>query len=482
MVWETIIGLEVHAQLKTQSKLFSGAAISFGALPNSQTSFIDAGLPGTLPVLNHHAVIMAIQFGLAIEAKINNGSYFERKNYFYADLPKGYQISQFARPIVSDGQLRVLLSDGAEKKVPIMRAHLEEDAGKSLHEAKSLCTGIDLNRAGTPLLEIVTSPCFYSSEEAIAYLKTLHQLVRFLGICDGNMQEGSFRCDINISLRPKGTTTLGTRTEIKNLNSFRFIEKAIAYEQQRHQQLLESGEKIFQETRLFCPTTESTQILRTKENENDYRYFPDPDLLPIYISDNEIAKAKLAMPPLPRAIISSLRQNKEINEEDIYFLLSSPACYQFFRAVKKHGTASDKLIINWLKGNYAAALNEDKLSFENPPLSARRLASLLDHISNNNISGKIAKQLFAKLWNSEESVEEIMQREGYQSLNNDQALEAIVLEVIAQNPQQLAQYRAGKEKLLAFFVGQVMKQTKGQADPQKVSCLFNKHLMYPKNK
>lgn len=296
MAWDTVIGLEVHVQLRTKSKLFSGAATAFGAAANTQTCFIDAGLPGVLPVLNQQAVQMAIQFGLAINATINNYSYFERKNYFYPDLPKGYQISQFQRPIVANGYLNIEL-EGYEKRVEIVRAHLEEDAGKSLHEAHAQYTGIDLNRAGTALLEIVTAPCLTSAEEAVSYLKALHLLVRFLGICDGNMQEGSFRCDVNISLKPRGSEKLGTRSEIKNLNSFRFIEKAIRYEQARHQDLLESGQAIYQETRLYCPNSNTTQVMRSKENENDYRYFPDPDLLPIQILAQDLAEIKQAMPP-----------------------------------------------------------------------------------------------------------------------------------------------------------------------------------------
>ncbi|MBA3536376.1 MAG: Asp-tRNA(Asn)/Glu-tRNA(Gln) amidotransferase subunit GatB [Tatlockia sp.] len=476
MEWDTVIGLEVHAQLKTKSKLFSGAAANFGANPNSQTCYIDAGFPGTLPVLNQLAVKMAMQFGLAINADINNHSYFERKNYFYPDLPKGYQISQFQRPIVANGRLKIELSDGSEKDVVIDRAHLEEDAGKSLHEAHAQYTGIDLNRAGTPLLEIVTAPCLFSSEEALSYLKTLHLLVRFLGICDGNMQEGSFRCDVNISLKPKGSKQLGTRTELKNLNSFRFIEKAIAYEQNRQREVLESGGKIQQETRLYCPDTNMTQIMRSKENENDYRYFPDPDLLPIQIKPEDLQKIKQEMPILPETIKHRLKESGRLNHEDIQFLLSSKASYDFFNELKNASKADEKTIINWLKGSFAAALNEANLGFEKSPLSVSSFAPLLDYLSEQKISGSIAKQIFAKLWAGEGSVDEIIAKEGY-SLDNDESLfENLIHDVIEHHPQQVADYRAGKEKLLAFFVGQVMKETKGTAHPEQINRLLRKFL------
>ncbi|WP_028389562.1 Asp-tRNA(Asn)/Glu-tRNA(Gln) amidotransferase subunit GatB [Legionella fairfieldensis] len=476
MAWDTVIGLEVHAQLKTKSKLFSGAATTFGAKPNSQTSLIDAGLPGVLPVLNQQAVAMAIQFGMAIQAEINNHSYFERKNYFYPDLPKGYQISQYQRPIVSNGYLTIVTPDGNEKKVTIARAHLEEDAGKSLHDRHSNYTAIDLNRAGTPLLEIVTAPCLFSVMEAINYLKTLHLLVRFLGICDGNMQEGSFRCDVNISLKPQGSTTLGTRTELKNLNSFRFIEKAIAYEQARHQDLLENGQPIQQETRLYCPATDTTQVLRVKENENDYRYFPDPDLLPIVINRQDLEKIRQSMPTLPDQIKKTLKENKTLHEEDIHFLLSSPETYPFFHELKQISQVDEKIIVNWLRGPYTAFLNEANLDFTNPPVSAAALAPLLQQLANQTVSNKIAKQIFAKLWAGEGNVDEIMQKEGYTQLDDDQLLEDIVRNIINQYPQQTADYRAGKEKLLAFFVGQVMKQTQGRADPEQANRILRDYL------
>lgn len=476
MIWDTVIGLEVHAQLKTRTKLFSGASTEFGAKPNTQTCFIDAGLPGVLPVLNREAVLMAVQFGLAIHAEINNLSYFERKNYFYPDLPKGYQISQFQKPIVGKGQLDVDMGDGQTKTVNIDRAHLEEDAGKSIHEAHTAFTGIDLNRAGTPLLEIVTAPCLYSAAEAVNYLKTLHQLLRFLDICDGNMQEGSFRCDVNISLKPQGSDKLGTRTELKNLNSFRFIEKAIAYEQGRHQDVLESGQKIRQETRLFCPDSETTQVLRSKEDENDYRYFPDPDLLPIAITVEQLEQIKKELPPLPENIKANLQHSGNLHEDDIKFLLSDPAIYQFFKTVQVSCLAEEKMIINWLRGAYAASLNETNGSFENPPVPASELALLLNQLQQKKLSHNSARQVFKQLWNEGGSVEKIITELGNQSTDDLSQLETMVQSVITNNPQQVNEYRAGKEKLLAFFVGQVLKQCKGQANPEKITDLLKKHL------
>lgn len=476
MEWDTVIGLEVHVQLKTKSKLFSGASTAFGAAPNTQTCFIDAGFPGVLPVLNQEAVTMAIQLGLAIQADINDLSVFERKNYFYPDLPKGYQISQFQKPIVSNGKLAIILDDGCEKNIEIIRAHLEEDAGKSLHGVQQGLSGIDLNRAGTPLLEIVTAPCMYSSQEAVNYLKTLHQLVQFLGICDGNMQEGSFRCDVNISLKPKGSAILGTRTELKNLNSFRFIEKAIAYEQARHQDILESEQQIIQETRLYNPDTNSTHAMRDKENENDYRYFPDPDLLPIQITRFQIAEIKNNLPDLPKKIGTQLKNIPSLKEDDINFILSSPAIYQFYKEIKTLSTATEKTIVNWLKGPYSAALNEHYLTFATPKVSARTMSDLLNKLQDNTLSLNNARSLFAFLWSGEEDIDAIIQREGYQKTDDHVVLEDMIIQLIQQYPEQTAEYRAGKERLLAFFVGQIMKQTKGQANPELINSLLKKHL------
>lgn len=476
MNWQTVIGLEVHAQLSTRSKLFSGAATAYGAPPNAQTCFIDAGLPGVLPVLNQSAVVMAIQFGLAIQAEINDLSFFERKNYFYPDLPKGYQISQFQRPIVGNGHLDVEVDGFPLKRVHIDRAHLEEDAGKSLHDIHSHYTGIDLNRAGTPLLEIVTTPCLFSIEETIAYLKTLHQLLRFLGICDGNMQEGSFRCDVNLSLRPLGETKLGVRTELKNLNSFKFIEKAIAYEQMRHQDQLESGQPLVQETRLYCPNTNRTQVLRTKENENDYRYFPDPDLLPIQISENMLNDIKANMSPLPAEIRQRLLSDNQLSENDVDFLLTSPATVHFFDDVKRQTHAPQKTIVNWLKGTYAAVLNEHHLTFEAPPVSSSQLACLLNRLTDNVITTQIAKALFSTLLTQPGDIDELIAQSGYQQQNDNSLIEGIIKTIIESHPQQVADYKAGKDKLLSFFVGLVMKQTKGQADPGQINALLRKYL------
>jgi aspartyl-tRNA(Asn)/glutamyl-tRNA(Gln) amidotransferase subunit B len=477
MIWETVIGLEVHAQLKTRSKLFSGAATAYGARANSQTSFVDAGLPGVLPVLNQAAVQMAIQFGLAINAQINDLSFFERKNYFYPDLPKGYQISQFQRPIVQNGHVTIDTQHSKHKIVHIARAHLEEDAGKSLHDAHPMHTGIDLNRAGTPLLEIVTTPCLYSADEVVTYLKVLHQLLRFLDICDGNMQEGSFRCDVNISLRPQGEEQLGTRTEVKNLNSFRFIEKAILYEQRRHQDLLEMSQKIIQQTRLYSPDTDQTYAMRDKENENDYRYFPDPDLLPIRITSEDIAQIKENLPTLPMEIKHRLVYTDQLSEDDTEFLLSSPKLLQFYDEVKRFSSATAKMIVNWLKGPYLAALNEHGHSTDKPPVSAERLGCLLSRHLDGTISAKTAKIIFVELMQGEDSVDEIIAAGGYQQIHDNSLFENMIKSIIQQYPQQAADYRAGKEKLMAFFVGQIMKQTKGQGNPEQINALLRKYLV-----
>lgn len=476
MEWDIVIGLEVHVQLKTKSKLFSGASTAFGARSNTQACFIDAGFPGVLPVLNQEAVIMAVQFGLATEAEINEHSVFERKNYFYPDLPKGYQISQFQKPIVSNGKLVIPLDDNHTKEVIIVRAHLEEDAGKSLHGVHHGLSGIDLNRAGTPLLEVVTAPCLYSSQEAVSYLRTLHQLVQFLGVCDGNMQEGSFRCDVNLSIKPRGSEVLGTRTELKNLNSFRFIEKAIAYEAARHQDLLENGQHVVQETRLYNPDTNSTHTLREKENEHDYRYFPDPDLLPVSISSSRIAEIKDNLPDLPRAIRAELTKIASLKEEDIVFLLSAPAIYRFYKAINALSQAPEKMIVNWLKGQYAAALNNDHLSFETLPIPANTMADLLDKIHAGTLSLTNARSVFALLWAGEENIDAIIQREGYKKVENTAELDELIKSLLQQFPEQTAEYRAGKERLLAFFVGQIMKQTKGQANPEVINTLLKKYL------
>lgn len=475
MTWDTVIGLEVHAQLGTKSKLFSGASTCFGAEANTQTTFIDAGFPGTLPVLNKEAVRMAIQFGLAIEAEINDNSFFERKNYFYPDLPKGYQISQFQRPIIGKGHLDIESGEGQIKTVTIVRAHLEEDAGKSVHERADNLTGIDLNRAGTPLLEIVTAPCLFSAAEVLAYLKELRLLLLFLGICDGNMQEGSFRCDVNISIKPSGSDVLGTRVELKNLNSFRFIEKAIMYEQDRQQELLEQGLSVIQETRLYCPQSNRTKSMRSKEDENDYRYFPDPDLLPISIPAELLAELKSTLPPSPAMIRQNLR-HEGVLDDDIRFLLSSPAAYHFYLDVRKETKADNKLLINWLKGTYTAALNEAGLSFEQIVVPARTLAILLDHVHDKQLNQLVAKQIFTELWTNKESIDRLLANALAQKQHDSSSLEAIVKQVISQYPEQVTAWLQGKDKLLAFFVGQVMKQAAGQANPEQVNELLRKQL------
>lgn len=471
MIWQTVIGLEVHAQLSTRSKLFSNAPTQYGAPANSQTNYIDAGFPGVLPVLNQRAVQMAIQFGLAVEATINNHTYFERKNYFYPDLPKGYQISQLQRPIIEGGHLDIVLSDKSTKKVSIHHAHLEEDAGKSLHDCHPQYTGIDLNRAGTPLLEIVTTPCLYSAEEAISYLKALHQLVKFLGICDGNLQEGSFRCDVNLSLRRKGEDKLGTRTELKNINSFRFIEKAIQYEACRHQDMLESGQVITQETRLYNPDKNQTEAMRSKENENDYRYFPDPDLLPIFIEKTQLENLKATLPPLPAQITKQLEADG-LQSEHIDFILSSPNIFNLYSQIQQQSGVPAKLIINWLKGPYSAALNERGLTFDSPIIAVNQLSELLKKMNANIINHVIAKKIFAQLLTGTQDIAELIELEQQNLKNNSGELEEIIRTVISEHPQQVTDYRAGKEKLLSFFVGIVMKKTKGQAEPALVNALL----------
>lgn len=473
-----VIGLEVHAQLKTKSKLFSDSATLFGAKPNSQTSYLDAGFPGTLPVLNKEAVVMAVKFGLAIQADIQEISVFERKNYFYPDLPKGYQISQLQKPIISSGVLSIELADGSSKKICIERAHLEEDAGKSIHGHFEGSTAIDLNRAGTPLLEIVTTPCLYSVEEVLVYIKSLKQLVQFLGICDGNMQEGSFRCDVNVSIKPRGSSTLGTRVELKNLNSFRFIEKAIAFEVARQQSVLEDGKPMIQETRLFNPDTNRTHSMREKEQANDYRYFPDPDLLPVKVTRYEIVEIKNKMPLLPAQIIDKLQQISELNFDDIQFITSDPDIYHFYTEIQKHTQALEKQIVNWLKGPYSAALNETGLNFnvDNQKISAANLGLLLNKINAKEINNNQAKILFSKLWSSTSTLEDLIQKEGFSQLIDENTLISKIEHIIIKYPEQAAELKAGKAKLLGFFVGLIMKETQGRANPEFVKEVLQRLL------
>jgi aspartyl-tRNA(Asn)/glutamyl-tRNA(Gln) amidotransferase subunit B len=475
MVWEVVIGLEIHTQLATRSKIFSGASTEYGAAPNTQACAIDLGLPGVLPVLNREAVRMAIKLGLAIEATIAPRSIFARKNYFYPDLPKGYQISQYELPVVEKGRLHIL-ADGEERTIGVTRAHLEEDAGKSLHEDFHGLTGIDLNRAGTPLLEIVSEPDMRSAQEAVAYMKKLHALVRYLGICDGNMQEGSFRCDANVSVRPKGRTSLGIRTETKNLNSFRFVEKAINYEIERQIELLESGGTVVQETRLYDSNKDETRPMRSKEEANDYRYFPDPDLLPLEIDDALIEEVRRELPELPDEKSARFREQYGLSHYDAATLTDSRELADFFEATVTAAGADSKLCANWVMGELAAALNRSGLPIDQSPLSAERLGGLLSRIEDNTISGKIAKEVFNWMWDKELSADEVIEQQGLKQITDSAAIEKIIEEVVANNPTQLEQYRGGKEKLFGFFVGQVMKATQGKANPQEVNKLLKQKL------
>ncbi len=474
MTWETVIGLEVHVQLATASKLFSGASTTFGQAPNSQACAIDLGLPGVLPVLNRKAVDMAIRFGTAIGADITQKTLFARKNYFYPDLPKGYQISQHHGPIVDGGSLDIELKDGSSKTIAIERAHLEEDAGKSLHDDFQGQTGIDLNRAGVPLLEIVSSPSMGSSEEAVAYLKTLHSLVRCLGISDANMQEGSFRCDCNVSVRHQGQP-LGTRTETKNVNSFKFVEKAIQYEVQRQITLIESGGKVDQETRLFDPSTGETRVMRSKEDANDYRYFPCPDLLPVHIDDGYIEDIRANLPELPWQTRDRLQKAHQLSRYDATVLTSQTAIGQYFEAIIGYGV-TPKLAANWITGELMGMLNKNNLEFQDTPIDAKRFAPLLQRIEDGTISGKIAKNIFETMWNGTDTVDVIIEAKGLKQISDEDAIKAIIQQVLDENSGQLEQYRSGKDKLFGFFIGQVMKLTQGKANPQQLNGLLKKAL------
>ena len=477
MEWEVVIGLEVHVQLQTKSKIFSGAATAYGAEPNTQACAVDLGLPGVLPVLNKEAVHMATKFGLAIGAEIAPYSIFARKNYFYPDLPKGYQISQFELPIVGLGHLDVQQEDGTVKRVGITRAHLEEDAGKSVHGDFEGRTGVDLNRAGTPLLEIVSEPDIRSAKEAVAYLKTLHSLVRYIEICDGNLQEGSFRCDANVSMRPKGQKEFGTRTETKNVNSFRFVEKAINYEIERQIDVLEAGGEIAQETRLYDSEKNETRSMRSKEEANDYRYFPDPDLLPVAVTEEYKDKIRAELPELPDQKRQRFMDELGLNNYDANLLIANKDIADYFEAViAKAGKDNAKLASNWVMGELSATLNKDELDITQSPVNAETLADLLMRITDNTISGKIAKTVFEALWNGEGSVDEIIEAKGLIQVTDSGAIEKIIDEVIAASPNQLEQYRSGKDKLFGYFVGQVMKLSKGKANPQQVNDLLKEKL------
>ena len=475
MIWDMVIGLEVHTQLATNTKIFSGASTTYGAEANTQACAIDLALPGTLPVLNKDVVKMAVKFGLAVDAVINKDSVFDRKNYFYPDLPKGYQISQLEIPIVGKGSLEIELENGKTKAVEITRAHLEEDAGKSDHTQFDGMTGVDLNRAGTPLLEIVSEPVLYSAKEAVSYLKTLHKLVRHLGISDGNMQEGSFRCDVNISLKPKGRTEFGTRAEIKNLNSFKFVEKAIHHEYQRQAAILESGGEIVQETRLYDPDNDQTRSMRSKADAHDYRYFPDPDLLPVLFDDAYIEEIRASMPELPQQLQQRFIKQYKLSTEDANILTGSIALSQYFEAVAKI-SGEPKLTANWVTGELTAYLNKNDLSLETSAISSDDLALLIIRIKDGTISSKIAKTIFESMVQNEGTVDGIIESKGLKQMSDSSEIEKVIDEIIQNNPKQLEQLKAGKTKLFGFFVGQAMKATQGKANPKQLNDILKSKI------
>ena len=475
--WEVVIGLEIHAQLATKSKIFSGSSTAYGAPPNTQASLVDLAYPGVLPVLNAQAVTMAVKFGLAVGATVAHRSVFARKNYFYPDLPKGYQISQYELPVVAKGTLKVMLDDGVEKTIGITRAHLEEDAGKSLHEGLANASGIDLNRAGTPLLEIVSEPDMRSAKEAVAYMKKIHTLVRYLEICDGNMQEGSFRCDANVSVRPKGREKFGTRAEIKNLNSFRFVEKAIHYEVARQIELIESGGTVVQETRLYDSDKDETRSMRSKEEANDYRYFPDPDLLPVEIDAAFIEAVRATLPELPDEKAARFIRDLSLSPYDAGVLSASRELGAYFEAVLTSvGASHAKLAANWVMGELSGALNRDGVDIEHSRVSPAQLAALLSRIVDSTISGKIAKEVFEAMWADGQSADAIIEAKGLKQISDSGAIESVIDTVMAANPSQLADYRSGKDKLFGFFVGQVQKATGGKANPGQLNDLLKKKL------
>jgi len=477
MDWEVVIGLEVHTQLATASKIFSGSSTTYGAAPNTQASLVDLGYPGVLPVLNRDAVRMAVKFGLATDCQIARRSVFARKNYFYPDLPKGYQISQYELPIVFDGHIDIVLDDGSVKTIGITRAHLEEDAGKSLHEDFQGHTGIDLNRAGTPLLEIVSEPDLRSATEAGTYMRTIHTLVRYLGISDGNMQEGSFRCDANVSIRRKGDEKLGTRTELKNLNSFRFVEKAIEVEIERQIDVIEDGGKVVQETRLYDADNNDTRAMRSKEEANDYRYFPDPDLLPVVIEEALIEELRSELPELPAAKRKRFSSQYELSDYDAGVLTANSASADYFEAaVTAAEVAGPKLVANWFQGERTAALNREDLDITETKIGSADLALLVDRIEDGTLSGKLGKEVFEGLWKGEGSVDEIIDKRGLKQITDSGAIEALVDGVIDANPQQAEQFRSGKDKVIGFLVGQVMQASRGKANPQQVNDLLREKL------
>ena len=473
--WEVVIGLEIHAQLATKSKIFSGASTAYGAEPNTQTSVVDIALPGVLPVLNKEAVHMAVKFGMAIDAEVADRSVFARKNYFYPDLPKGYQISQFDLPIVGFGHINIELENGETKRIGVTRAHLEEDAGKSLHEDYAGMTGIDLNRAGTPLLEIVSEPDMRSAKEAVAYMKKIHTLVQYIGICDGNMQEGSFRCDANVSVRPKGQQEFGTRAELKNINSFRFVERAINIEVERQIDLIEDGGEVVQETRLYDSVKNETRSMRSKEEANDYRYFPDPDLLPVMITEEYRQQVRAELPELPEQKQQRYMDELGLSAYDAGVITASIALADYFDSVVEI-TGDAKLSANWITGELSARLNREEIEIDKTNVDAKAFALLLQRIKDNTISGKIAKDVLDAMWNGEGSADEVIESKGLKQITDSGAIEAFVDEVIANNPAQFEELRGGKDKMMGFFVGQVMKMSKGKANPAQVNELIRNKM------
>ncbi len=473
--WEVVIGLEIHAQLATKSKIFSGASTAYGAEPNTQTSVVDIALPGVLPVLNKEAVHMAVKFGMAINAEVADRSVFARKNYFYPDLPKGYQISQFDLPIVGIGSIDIELENGEIKTIGVTRAHLEEDAGKSLHEDYAGMTGIDLNRAGTPLLEIVSEPDMRSAKEAVAYMKKIHTLVQYIGICDGNMQEGSFRCDANVSVRPKGQQEYGTRAELKNINSFRFVERAINIEVERQIDLIEDGGKVVQETRLYDSVKNETRSMRSKEEANDYRYFPDPDLLPVVITEEYRQQVKAELPELPEQKQQRFMDELGLSAYDAGVIIASVALAGYFETVSEK-TGDAKLSANWITGELSARLNREEIEIDKISVDAEAFALLLMRIKDNTISGKIAKDVLDAMWSGEGSADEVIESKGLKQITDSGAIEAYVDEIIANNPSQFEELKGGKDKMMGFFVGQVMKMSKGKANPAQVNELIRQKM------
>ena len=476
MTWETVIGLEIHVQLDTRSKIFSGASTTYGSEQNTNTSLVDLGYPGVLPVLNKDAVMMAIKFGLAIDADISRRSIFARKNYFYPDLPKGYQISQYELPIVQSGSLEIQLNDGSKKVVGITRAHLEEDAGKSIHDKFSNETAIDLNRAGTPLLEIVSEPDIRSAEEATAYMQKVHQLVRYLKISDGNMQEGSFRCDANVSVRPTGQKEFGTRAEIKNINSFRFVENAINYEVERQIDRLENGDEIVQETRLYDPDRDETRPMRSKEEANDYRYFPDPDLLPLEIDEETIEKIRESLPELFDAKVKRYIEVLKIKESDAEEIARNMQIAEYFETTLESFSKDPQLVSNWILSEVIAVLNRENIEINDFYIEPNRLASLLSRIDDNTISSKIAKDLFSQMLTSDETADEMIEKQGLEQITDEDSITQFVTEVLDEFSEQKDQYLAGKEQVLGFLVGQVMKRSKGKANPKLVNELIIRQI------